>query len=364
LTGLIKPNVNWSGNRCPFYMKAENMNKNRISPYSRILLIACSLALVAVLFVPMWRIDLVAPQYPEGLKLLIFANKLGGNVDIINGLNHYIGMKTLHTEDFIEFRVLPILIGFFVLAFLLVGILGRRKWMNLLLILFILFGVTAMVDFWRWEYNYGHNLDPDAAIIVPGMSYQPPLIGFKQLLNFGAYSMPDIGGWIFVGAGMILLMLVVWEWWKKRKNRRIGNVEIGVPLLFLVIALNGCSSGPEKINPGKDHCSFCRMTISDPRFACELKTKKGKVYKFDDTQCMLGYIKAGTLSKKDIGGTWFSDYSMPDRLFAPGEVSLCQGDCFKGPMNGNIVAFSNADSMKKHSTGCSITLINWDQLNP
>lgn len=49
---------------------------------------------------------------PEGLGLSIYANKLGGDVDIINGLNHYIGMKTLHAEEFIEFTVLPYIIGF------------------------------------------------------------------------------------------------------------------------------------------------------------------------------------------------------------------------------------------------------------
>jgi hypothetical protein len=56
-----------------------------------------------------------------------------------------------------------------------------------------------MIDFWLWEYDYGHNLNPNAPIIVPGMSYQPPLLGFKQLLNFGAYSYPDVGGWIMFG---------------------------------------------------------------------------------------------------------------------------------------------------------------------
>ena len=57
------------------------------------------------------------------------------------------------------------------------------------------------------EYDYGHNLNPNAAIVVPGMSYQPPLFGFKQLLNFGAYSYPDIGGWIMFGVGIILVVL-------------------------------------------------------------------------------------------------------------------------------------------------------------
>ncbi len=184
----------------------------KIKTWIRLLLVLCAIALIAVLYIPMWRIELDAPQYPEGLSLLIYATKLGGNVDIINGLNHYIGMKTLHADDFIEFKVLPYLILFFSFGFFLVAAIGRRKWMNLLFILFVLFGITAMVDFWMWEYNYGHNLNPEAAIIVPGMSYQPPLIGFKQLLNFGAYSIPDLGGWIFIGAGLVLLGSVLVSW--------------------------------------------------------------------------------------------------------------------------------------------------------
>ena len=74
---------------------------------SRILMLLAAIALIFVLFTPIWRIDLDAPQYPEGLRLQIHATGLKGNVDIVNGLNHYIGMKTLHNEDFIEFKVLP-----------------------------------------------------------------------------------------------------------------------------------------------------------------------------------------------------------------------------------------------------------------
>ena len=193
------------------------MKNNKITTVTRALLFICGLGLLVVLFTPMWRIELQAPQYPEGLSLLIYANKLAGNVDIINGLNHYIGMKTLHAGDFIEFKVLPGIIVFFAVLFIIAATIAKRKWMNIVCILFVTFGVVAMVDFWRWEYNYGHNLNPDAAIIVPGMAYQPPLIGFKQLLNFGAYSMPDIGGWIFVGVGAILLSLVIFEWKRKQQ---------------------------------------------------------------------------------------------------------------------------------------------------
>ena len=132
-------------------------------------------------------------------------------VDIINGLNHYIGMKTLHKEDFIECTVLPYIIGFFAFCALAVAIIAKKNGLYALFISFILFGILAGVDFYRWNYEYGHNLDPNAAIRVPGMSYQPPLIGYKQLLNFGAYSIPDIGGWMLIASGFLLFLLVVKE---------------------------------------------------------------------------------------------------------------------------------------------------------
>lgn len=185
--------------------------KNNISMLSRILLIIAAGLLVYSVYVPIWQIDLDAPQYPEGLNLKIFADKLGGDVEIINGLNHYIGMKTLHAEDFIEFSILTYIIFFFAAFAAVAAFLGKKKILYTLFSLFVLFGIVAMVDFWRWEYNYGHDLDPHAAIIVPGMAYQPPLIGFKQLLNFGAYSIPDTGGWLFIGSGVLMLVTVFKE---------------------------------------------------------------------------------------------------------------------------------------------------------
>lgn len=193
------------------------MKNNRLTTVNRIITFICALALVVVLFVPLWQIELAAPQYPEGLVLKMYPNKLGGNVDVINGLNHYIGMKTLHANNFLEFTVLPYIIGFFALFALVVALINRRKWLTVLFTSFVLFGVIAMVDFYRWNYNYGHDLDPNAAIQVPGMTYQPPLIGYKQLLNFGAYSIPDIGGWIFIAVGLLLLTAVILQFRAKKK---------------------------------------------------------------------------------------------------------------------------------------------------
>ncbi len=183
------------------------MKNNSLSKLSKILLITSGIGLIISIFVPLWAIYLEAPQYPEGLGMFLHANKITGDYEIINGLNHYIGMKEIHQEDFWEFKILPYALGFFAALAFLTVFLNNKKWLYFFAVLFLIFGVAFMVDFYLWEYDYGHNLNPNAAIVVPGMSYQPPLLGFKQLLNFGAYSYPDIGGWIMFGVGIILVVL-------------------------------------------------------------------------------------------------------------------------------------------------------------
>lgn len=187
------------------------METTKIALVSKVLLFVIAGLFIGSLFVPMWQIDLDAPQYPEGLVLKLHANKIGGDVEIINGLNHYIGMATLHTENFIEFKILPYIFGAFSLISLVLIFLNNRKFVLAFFGVFILFVILAGLDFYRWNYEYGHNLDPNAAIKVPGMSYQPPLIGYKQLLNFGAYSVPDIGGWLLIAAGVLLFYIVFKE---------------------------------------------------------------------------------------------------------------------------------------------------------
>ena len=188
-----------------------------LSKITKILLIVCGIGLVISIFVPLWAIYLEAPQYPEGLEMYLHANKISGDYEIINGLNHYIGMKEIQQSDFWEFNVLPYALAFFAALCFLAAFLNRKTGLYILCLLFLIFGVAFMVDFWLWEYDYGHNLNPDAAIVVPGMTYQPPLIGFKQLLNFGAYSYPDIGGWIMFGVALVLTGLSFVEFRNRKK---------------------------------------------------------------------------------------------------------------------------------------------------
>ncbi len=332
--------------------------KRKLGAVPKVLLLIAAAGLVVVLFTPIWRIDLVAPQYPEGLYMQIHANGLQGNVDIINGLNHYIGMKTLHNEDFVEFTVLPYIIGLFALFFLLVALLGNRRSLHILLFSFLAFGILAMYDFWRWEYDYGHDLDPNAAIQVPGMAYQPPLIGFKQLLNFGAYSFPDIGGWLFIGAGVLLLLAVYLEW-RTVKAVKLRSLSV---LLLLPFVLQSCSAGPEPIVAGKDHCDFCKMTITEPRYAAELVTKKGRVYKFDDIQCLLQYHAAGSVSAADIQGFYLSDYTGTHALLKAEDSFLFRSEELRTPMNGQVIAFGHRDSLQAVAARLKGEILTWQQL--
>lgn len=192
--------------------------KKHLKLTTKILCVISGIILLSTIFMPIWKIELTAPQYPEGLEMYIHANKLSGEVEIINGLNHYIGMKELHAEDFIEFTVLPYIIGFLALFLIAVAFVNRKWFFYSWIIAFVLFGIAVGVDFYIWLYDYGHNLDPKAPIQVPGMSYQPPMIGFKQLLNFGAYSIPAIGGWLMFLAAFLMGISFIIETRFKKKN--------------------------------------------------------------------------------------------------------------------------------------------------
>ena len=123
------------------------MKENNLTILSKVLLVLVGLLFIGSLFVPMWRIELNAPQYPEGLMLQLHANKIGGDVDIINGLNHYIGMATLHTENFFEFKILPYIFGAFALISLILVFINNRKAVFGFLVVFVLFVILAGIDF-------------------------------------------------------------------------------------------------------------------------------------------------------------------------------------------------------------------------
>jgi len=200
--------------------------------FSRLAVAAVSLLLLAVYAAPLWHINLIAPQYPEGLGLRIWVNQITGlkpgDLNSINGLNHYIGMRAIEPASFPELQYMPWLLGAAIVAGLVVALVGRRWVLYAWAGLFTLGAVAGLADFWKWGYDYGHDLDPHAAIKVPGLSYQPPVIGSKQLLNFHAESWPGLGGWIAILALVVVLTVAVLEWRRARAPRRAGAAAVPV----------------------------------------------------------------------------------------------------------------------------------------
>ena len=180
---------------------------------ARILMIAGSLMLLFLFVFPMWNIQLEAPQYPDKLGMDIWVNRIAdenpNDIKNINIMNHYVGMKEV-PEHIPEFSIFPWVVISMVALGVVIGAVAGPKWFLTWFILMSLLGCAGMYDFYLWEYEYGHSLDPKAIIKFENpdgtpMAYQPPLIGTKQILNFTAHSYPKLGAYLmFVGMAMTL----------------------------------------------------------------------------------------------------------------------------------------------------------------
>ena len=192
---------------------------------SKIMMIIGALLLLSLFFFPLWNITLKAPQYPIPLGMDIWINKITGthenDIKSINLMNHYVGMKEI-PEHMSEFDIFPIVIIAMATIGVVFGFVGNRKLFLIWFIAMILIGTAGMYDFYLWEYNYGHTLDPKAAIKIPGQAYQPPLFGTKQILNFTAISLPDVGAY-FMFLGMTLSLSAFFVAKKKKNSLKKNN---------------------------------------------------------------------------------------------------------------------------------------------
>lgn len=336
--------------------------KNQLSVTSRILVAFASGALIAVYFLPAWRIDLFAPQYPEGLSMYIWINKLTGDVDIINGLNHYIGMKHISAEMFPEFKFLPYVVAFFILLGMTAAVTGKRKLLFVYVLLTVIGAMFVPYDLYQWGYDYGHNLNPEAAIQVPGLTYQPPVFGHKRLLNFDAYSFPDIAGWIVAGAGFLAGLVWFTEWFRNRKRKSRKNITLLSTAGTFLFLFSSCTAKPEPFVIGKDSCFECKMGIADLKFGGEIVTKKGKIYKFDDAGCMLNFLKSGVTAEKDISLKLIMNYEKPNTFLDADKTFFLVSPEIKSPMNSHIAGFVTSEAAEKRNNNKTGKIINWDNL--
>jgi copper chaperone NosL len=188
----------------------------KMSGLSRALLAVAGLLMLVGFQFPLWKISLWAPQYPEGLSLSIWINKFSGDVQTVNILNHYIGMAPIEEGSFPELQMFPKYFMALCALGLVVAAIGRRFGAWIYALVNVAFASWALYDFWSWEYKFGHDLNPDAAIKMEDMVYQPPLIGEKLFLNISASSWPDIAGIAFAVAVLLSLAVLVIE--LRRKN--------------------------------------------------------------------------------------------------------------------------------------------------
>jgi copper chaperone NosL len=303
---------------------------------TRLLLVAAAVAMVVATFLPLWEVRLIAPQYPEGLGLRILSHTVRGlgpnDLNSINMLNHYIGMKPIVPESIPELRFMPWLIVALAGGLLAIAWRGSRRLLLAWLAVVVVAGVVGLWDFWRWEYDYGHNLDLETAvIIVPGMSYQPPIIGSKQLLNFVATAWP--------GAGAILLGLA-WltaagAWWVTGRRQRLARPVLAVVTAGMLLTTTSCGPTIPAIALHIDECHFCRMIISDDRFAAAATTAAGRTVRFDSVECLAEWALAEDAPPRRL---WVTDAAQPGTLMTVGEARFHRDAAVGSPMGRGWVA--------------------------
>jgi hypothetical protein len=168
---------------------------------SKALMIAAAVLPLFLFVFPMWNITLEAPQYPIPLGIDISINKMAGahegDIQNIDLMNHYVGMKKLPTE-MKEFEIFPVVIIVMSILGLILAFIGNNKLYLSWFVIMVILGIAGMYDFYLWLYDYGHNLNPQAAIKMPGQAYMPPVFGTKQILNFTAHSYPMLGSFFLL----------------------------------------------------------------------------------------------------------------------------------------------------------------------
>lgn len=139
------------------------------------------------------------------------------------------------------------------------------------------------------------------------------------------------------------------------------NNLIYLSLVFIILIIASCTIKPQPIKMG-DTCDFCMMGVADDRFGAELITKKGRIYKFDDIHCLLGFMKANTVPKEEQKTVLFVDFEAPHGFLESGSVALLKSETLRSPMGSNIAAFENPAHLKETQNKLGGEKVDWESL--
>jgi len=184
----------------------------KLSVLSAALVGAAGGLLLLSLAFPWWGMNFIAPQYPEGLEIVVYPNKLEGDIDIINGLNHYIGMKPFSEESFPELGYLSYIVIAMAIAAFIVALTRSKSGLYVLIAVFLIGGALGIYDIHRWLVDFGTNLNDSAPIDIE--PFVPPIFGENRIANFTTFSYFATGAYI-VGVAFVCLLVPLWKERKK-----------------------------------------------------------------------------------------------------------------------------------------------------
>lgn len=131
-------------------------------------------------------------------------------------------------------------------------------------------------------------------------------------------------------------------------------------LISLGLVLNGCSSGPREIQYGSDVCAHCNMTLTDPRFAAELVTKKGKIQVFDSIECLAAFV---TRDSTPSGQSYLSNFNQPGTLIKMADAVIVRSENkIRSPMGMNLAAFSATRSPTELAGKFGGNILSWQNV--
>lgn len=190
------------GPRVPFPELLRRWHRYLIP--TALLLVAAGI-LLASFERPYWRMTLNAPQYPGGLHVEAYLDRLEGDVAEIDGLNHYIGMRPLNEaaqlEREISWMALVAMAGLLVAAVFI-----HSRWAALFVIPAILFPAGFLADLHLWLRHFGQNLDPTAALSSSIKPFTPPVLGTGYVGQFSTTAYAGPGLWMAAAASLVLVV--------------------------------------------------------------------------------------------------------------------------------------------------------------
>lgn len=170
-----------------------------------LVLVGAAMLLFASIFFPYWSIKLFAPQYPGGLEASMYVNRLTGDIQEIDGLNHYIGMKPLGEAAVLE-RTLSVFIVIGIALLLIAAVYVHSPLALFLCIPAVFYPAFFLGDLYFWMRNFGMNLDKRAPLSGAIEPFVPPLLGDGKIGQFITTASWETGLYMSIAASVLMLV--------------------------------------------------------------------------------------------------------------------------------------------------------------